>query len=193
MLANHYISLIIGLMTAAIVAAVTPTIVTVTQATTGTVNTRHTYLSEAGFCLLVNETSNWFSWQKPDGSIISINTTAAVECELQHVHSVAASISYDTGVDRTYRYSMTGIPVSNMAIGAPFALGGGGFHDAFGMTADNIYVSDADYLWIKTCLPTIIRNPVRCQATGNVTISGNLRRHFFHFAPNAVSQHCRSA
>jgi hypothetical protein len=68
---------------------------------------------------------------------------------------------------------MTGIPVSNMATGVPFSINGGGFHDTFGMTADDVYISDADYLWITTCLPTVIRNPVRCQATGNVTVSGN--------------------
>lgn len=120
-------------------------------------------------CLAQDATGGWFSWQLPDGSGVSINTTHNQLCETQLPTGVLKYLLYTPGGSA---YSMAGIAVDKSAIGAPFNLLSYGFDGSFGAGADHMSM-DPMFQWATQCFPVLGTNPVKCQEGGNVTINTN--------------------
>ena len=147
--------LLVGLITTAIVAGITPSTTLVEDWYFDIVNTRSI---EPCFYTSAGTSNGSFSWKLANGSFLNYNSSAATDalyrCSIQYAPSIFASVPYVPYGD--YSYIAGGVPVSKRALGTLFdyTKGGAGFEVALGPWIGPLLYG------IEACLPVLVRSPV---------------------------------
>ena len=160
--------IVAGLTTAAIVAAISPTVALVDQPLTAGL----TYDDFSfDFYVSPNYYGDWFNWALSNGSYLNLNTsmkkfhysTSAVRMVPQYI---------DAPSPLGFPYAVQEFVVDPLAIGVPLAVYGGGFPVSLGPWAPG---SEGFPLlqYLVGCFPVLISNPVKCTRTGNLTASAH--------------------
>ena len=146
--------LLVGLITTAIVAGITPSISQVEQLAPISL-----YPNDIEPCFYKsNQASNdSFSWSLPDGTFLSYNTSTATDfldrCTIQYAPTIFANIPYvPISVSDYYAYQAGGVPVSRTALGTLFdySRGGAGFESALGAWTGHLLQR------ITACIPVLV-------------------------------------
>jgi hypothetical protein len=90
-------------------------------------------------------------------------------CEVQSAITALRALKY-TPIP-PFVYSMAGVPVDGLAIGAPFSWIRG-FDDSFGAQPTDASIHPV-FQWATQCYPVLTTNPVKCHTGGNVTAGTN--------------------
>ena len=153
--------LLIGLITTAIVAGVTPSI---SQVKLSTMIFLNVLALEPCFGSATTNAS-MFSWTLSDGSVIGLLSSGDSDCAIKTLPS------YFPGGDE-YGYSAGGVEVHRAALGTPFNPSGFGW--SLGYT--QLPFTDPGQRLLRridACSPVIVHNPVKCSITGNLTVERN--------------------
>ncbi|EMD00413.1 hypothetical protein BAUCODRAFT_118186 [Baudoinia panamericana UAMH 10762] len=159
--------LIVGLTTAAFVAAIAPSPNNVLQH--GSV---YIPLGSQN-CLAASATPEQgadFSWQLANGTFVSPNGSSDAGCPLYALASTFLDLQNHLST-ASFSYVLDGTPVFKNAIGAAQLFGGFVFLSSdqysYNVLANPAFQSQS------VCLPVVARNPVKCGPAGNVTLSAN--------------------
>ena len=177
-LRNWHISgsfVLVALISAGIISALTPDTFPISYPFSAKLYMQHTqgYGNDECFTDGGPGSVDGFVWKLANGSRIGVNATSLANCEPQRVlPALDQSNRIYLGDDLVY--SMGGVPVAISALGAPFSVSQNTFSNAFGIAPlpdQNDFFSSL--VTASVCLPMIYRNPVQCEISGDVFISGN--------------------
>ncbi|KAI1374378.1 hypothetical protein F4677DRAFT_461436 [Hypoxylon crocopeplum] len=172
---NFRISLIFllcTLITTSIVSSLTPTLSTRSEPFDALIpDTNFGFYSDAlnrscfGICEApCNESMrSAYRWALDNGSFFYAANDG--ECPPAYALQMAQGINTDNVTDNVY--SQAGVAVQNTAIGAPTSIFSGAAFRNISSTYGQALVNTTQ------CVPIITKNPVRCQAGGNVTIKSS--------------------
>ncbi|KAK4555625.1 hypothetical protein LTR86_007378 [Recurvomyces mirabilis] len=158
--------LLVGLITTAIVSGVTP-------------STTPRYLDTPTY-LVLDDVHCWntsssrpnstdFAWKLSNGSYIGLNSTFDPVCPASSIIRQFQQL-YNLPPDG-WGYVVDNTPLRKNALGAPNSVGD--FSYAFGAGLSGWSAAWTQFASVSACFPTLIGNPVRCQAAGNVSVQAH--------------------
>src|ERR1700743_2384124 len=160
--------MIAGLITAALVASVHPSVSLVHAESFSTLF----FTQSACFITSSSPQDDWYNWKLDNGSFLSLNAsnTACVAINGVDFSTDLGASLVDNTIFGFYAYQVGGVPVTTTAIGTPFDSKG-----FFDVSFGNWFPLLLTPLFqvATACFPILAENPVSCRRAGTVAVGLN--------------------